>query len=153
MCLQQRSQRRHRSAILNSAVERDWPGLVRVQGEKQTEGERRDRETKGRRVRDVERESSRLLSQTNMHGLIAAAFLLRIMFPPPACWQVAMWLQDPFNTESEAAGQTHKPVCNGRTHTHTRTLSMDVQPQWSISVSNKPLPWSLVLSLPVLWHF
>ena len=63
MCLQQRSQRRHRSAILNSAVERDWPGLVRVQGEKQTEGERRDRETKGRRVRDVEREPTALSDQ------------------------------------------------------------------------------------------
>lgn len=47
VCLQQRSQRRHRSAIVNSAVKRD-PGLIRAQegGNQREEQRQRDKKKK-----------------------------------------------------------------------------------------------------------
>lgn len=63
-------------------------------------------------------EWSPVLSQTGVCGLIAAAFFLWIMFPLPACWQVAMWLRDPFNTESDATAKTGKSTRLTHSHDH-----------------------------------
>lgn len=108
-------------------------------GQSRTEanGEKsRDRETKKKGLETRTRirsslEWSRALSQTSVRGLIAAAFLLWIMFPLPACWQVAMWLRDPFNTESDAAAQTRKSISHINTHTPDSQWMWIFNPSWT----------------------